>query len=336
MSTRTIQQPQFPQGEGSVLRLDLPRSGRRIEIAAFSGDGSRLLTVQEVGIARVWDTVTGGLVCEIRPTSPLEGSEAWLPASPFRVFIEAAALSPAGSLALLGLNDGTAGVFSAADGRRLSILHAPDEPPGRKWSPIRAVQYSMDGTLAVAGFPGRAVGIWGRVGGARKAFLKPAAGLPSPDEGSSHTWVTSVAISPDNRYLCAGYQDGTAMVWDLLSEELVFRAADPCAPGCFLLQAPGGPYPPVSAEGPRGWGAPLPLSPDRRVMIVPEPPYGAALLTVEDPPRRLARMPFTGTLRAGCILSDAVLLVNGRGRLFRHRPRRTGHPAEPSPINHPD
>jgi WD40 repeat protein len=96
------------------LWLNFGEYGQQIEVACFSSDETRLLTVRDVGIAQVWDTISGQRIDEIRPDSPLAGSDHGPTTRPFEVFIEAASLSPDGTCALLGLNDGTAGLFDVA------------------------------------------------------------------------------------------------------------------------------------------------------------------------------------------------------------------------------
>src|SRR5437588_7770131 len=65
--------PRFRAGRGRDLYLNFGAYGGEVEVACFSADGSRALTVQEVGGARVWEVASGRQVGEIRPTSPLEG-----------------------------------------------------------------------------------------------------------------------------------------------------------------------------------------------------------------------------------------------------------------------
>src|SRR4051794_2286547 len=154
------QHPKVRQGNGGELWLGFGEYGREVEVAGFSGDGQRVLTVHEVGVPRVWEVASGELAGEIRPESPLAGSRAAPVAAEFKVFVEAAALDATGAHALLGLNDGTAGVFRVADGQRLSTLHDPGAAPAAKWGVIRAVAYSPDYTRVLVGFPGAAVGVW--------------------------------------------------------------------------------------------------------------------------------------------------------------------------------
>src|SRR5262245_42898842 len=75
-------QPTSFLDERGNLHLHAGEYGRGIELACFTPDGSRLLTVREVGVARVWDIASGRLIGEIKPTSPLEGSDAGPPTAP--------------------------------------------------------------------------------------------------------------------------------------------------------------------------------------------------------------------------------------------------------------
>ncbi|HMO21954.1 MAG TPA: hypothetical protein PKC98_13440, partial [Candidatus Melainabacteria bacterium] len=87
--------PKMRVDEKGDLWLNFGEYGQEIEVASFSKDGSRLLTVEEVDVAKIWDTTTKEQVGEIRPTSPLSGKvESPLPVLPtqdFKVFIESAA-----------------------------------------------------------------------------------------------------------------------------------------------------------------------------------------------------------------------------------------------------
>jgi WD40 repeat protein len=220
--------PKFRQSEDGTLRLNFGEYGQEVEVASVSGDGRRVLTVREVGTAEVWDVQSGTRVGILQPTSPLQGSKEAAPgADAFEVFIESAALNTDGTLALLGLNDGTAGVFRVSDGTRLSVLHPPGEPPATQWRVIRAVAYSSDGTLALVGFGGRRAGVWTADGRRAVAFLRPLA--PARVVGRPivrSTLVSSVAASPDNRFVFAGCADMTASLWDVASGELVFEALE--------------------------------------------------------------------------------------------------------------
>jgi WD40 repeat protein len=219
--------PKF-QVVGDTVYLNFGSYGSSVEVAAFSRDGRRLLTVHYVGVAKIWDTTSGAQVGEIRPDSPLTGKEGLTSfTGGFLVFIESAALNGDGSLALLGLNDGTAGVFRVADGERLAVLHPPDEAPATRWSVIRSVAYSPDDRLALVGFPGRRVGIWSADGGRFVALLTANVGgklvsVPSVRD----TLVSSVSASQDGRWVFAGCADNTASIWELAQGRVVFEAVE--------------------------------------------------------------------------------------------------------------
>ena len=218
--------PKFRTDEDGNLLLHFGEYGQEVEVACFSGDGRRLLAVQEVGVARVWDVDSPKLLAEIRPTSPLTGSNAGPTTYPFEVFIEAAALNATGDLALLGLNDGTAGIFTVADGMRRTTIHHPDRRPAEKWELIRAVSFSPDGSLVVVGFYGRCAGVWDVRDGSMVALLRTdlADRLHHRLAWGRDTLVSTVAISADNRFVFAGHADMTATLWELATGRVVFDA----------------------------------------------------------------------------------------------------------------
>jgi WD40 repeat protein len=212
--------------EGHVF-LNFGEYGLEVEVACFSGDGTRLLTVRDVGEAQIWDLATSTLISTLLPTSPLTGTSGTAPiGGSFVVFIEAAALDATGRHALLGLNDGTAGLYRVADGERLAIFHDPAVPAASYWEPIRAVAYAPGDALALVGFFDRTIGIWDAASQVCRAILRhpdarrESSALVGPRSGL----VSSVGISPDLRYAFAGYADGTASIWDIASERLVLDA----------------------------------------------------------------------------------------------------------------
>jgi WD40 repeat protein len=210
--------PKFKIDDAGNVWLNFGEYGGEVELACFSFCGTCLLTVKEVGVARIWDVESGKQVGEIRPNSPLVGRLGVGPTtSPFRVFIESAALDHRGEHALLGLNDGTAGVFRASDGARLSLFHAPDSEPGSAFGLIRAVAFSPDGLLAAIGLLEGTVGVWNvRDGTLRSMFRCPRADQPYDlNDGPRPGMVSSIGISADNRYLFAGYANMTGTIWDL-------------------------------------------------------------------------------------------------------------------------
>ena len=226
-------------GEGNLL-LNFGSYGAEVEVAAISGDGRRLLTVREVGTAIVWDASTGEQIASIRPDSPLRGTEGTSPfAGEFVVFIESAALSADGTIALLGLNDGTARIYRTTDREQLARLHPPNVEPG--WGVVRSVSFSPDDSLALVGFPRRTVGVWSRDGSRQIAMLAP----PAPDALVAvpfvrDTLMSSVAASPDGQRIFGGAVDMTACVFELSTGSVLLDARDHAEAVLALFDGPDG------------------------------------------------------------------------------------------------
>lgn len=223
-----VDHPKIRKDEQGNLLLGFGSYGEEVEVAAISGDGRRVLLVREVGVARICDADSGEEIVSLRPISPLEGNS---DASPFRgkfqTFIESADLNADGSLALLGLNDGTAAVYSIADARQVALLHPPDCEPGSAWGVIRSVAFSPDDEFALVGFPGRKVGVWTKNGDRRVAVLSP----PTPDQLVGEPFVrdtlmSSVRASPDGTKVFGGAVDMTACIFELETGETLLDARD--------------------------------------------------------------------------------------------------------------
>jgi WD40 repeat protein len=110
---------------------------------------------------------------------------------------------------------------------RLATLARPGEPPATRWSVLRAVAFSPDGSLALVGFPDGAVGVWGERGSQMVAWLETVDGsrlIAQPFVRD--TQVSSLAISPDHRWLFAGHADTSATIWDVRTRDVVFAARD--------------------------------------------------------------------------------------------------------------
>jgi len=216
--------PKIQEATDGSLLLNFGEYGKEIEVACFSGDGRRVLIVEKVNSAEVWEVATRRRVGVLRPTSPLEGGDGAPTSNPFVVFIEAAALDYTGENALLGLNDGTAGVFAVESGDRLSTLHHPDRQPAKEWELIRAVNFSLDGRLALVGFYGRAVGVW--EGQHLRQLLQSPTTRSLRDGWERDTLVSGVSVSADGRLVMACCADGVACVWKLDDGSVVTEAVN--------------------------------------------------------------------------------------------------------------
>jgi WD40 repeat protein len=154
---------------------------RSVLSAAFSPDGSRIVTVSEDKTARVWDAAAG------RAIAVLSGhkDEVW-----------SAAFSPDGSRIVTASWNGTARVWDAATGKEIAVLIGPqDRLESAAFSPngLQIVTVPLDGTAR----------IWCAATGIAIAVLS---GHRAP--------VNSAAFSPDGLRIVTGSEDGTAFVWN--------------------------------------------------------------------------------------------------------------------------
>lgn len=206
----------------NILKLGSFEPYRECQFAEFSGDGSRLLTVQESedGIARLWSCESGIELCSLEPASLLSGRDdlSLAVTAPFAVFIESIALDKTGRYALLGLNDQTAGVFDCETGERLSVMY-PGEALPDDYGTVRAVAFSFDGSLTLAAFPKGKIGVFDGTGSLLLAVLQ----VPI---GRQRGKVVSLAVSEDKKYVFAGLSNSESCLWKLEDNSLVSHCLD--------------------------------------------------------------------------------------------------------------
>lgn len=107
--------------------------------AAFSPDGSRIVTASEDGTVRIWNAATATQI------KVLLGHQGW---------VTSAAFSPDGSRIVTASYDNTARIWDAASGKEISVLRGTEYPmSSAAFSPdqSRIVTASNDGTARLGG-----------------------------------------------------------------------------------------------------------------------------------------------------------------------------------------
>ncbi|MGL4554401.1 MAG: protein kinase domain-containing protein, partial [Gemmataceae bacterium] len=163
------------------LRATLKGHTSVVDRAAFSPDGTRVLTYSWDGTARVWDVATG------QEKFTLKGHTDK---------VRSAAFSPDGTRIVTTGRDNTARVWDAVTGQELTALKGHTEA-------VRSAAFSPGGTRVVTGSNDDTARVWDVATGQVKAALK------------GHTEAVGlVAFSPDGNQILTGSSDETARVWD--------------------------------------------------------------------------------------------------------------------------
>jgi WD40 repeat protein/TPR repeat protein len=152
-----------------------------VRFAAFSPDGTRIVTASADKSARIWDAATG------RQLQLLSGHTD-------RVFC--AAFSPDGRQIVTASDDKSARVWDAATGRQLQLLSGHSER-------VNSAAFSPDGKQIVTASWDKTVRLWDAATGRQIQLLSGHA---------DRVW--SAAFSPDGRRVVTASFDKTARIWD--------------------------------------------------------------------------------------------------------------------------
>ena len=149
--------------------------------AAFSPDGTHIVTASADDTARLWDTATG------RPLIVLKGHEGW---------VSYATFSPDGTRIVTASDDGTARLWDASTGQYLDVMKGHEG-----W--VLHVAFSSDGTRIVTASDDETARVWDVSTGKLIVILK-----------GHQQAVTHAAFSPDGTRIVTASDDGTASLWD--------------------------------------------------------------------------------------------------------------------------
>jgi WD40 repeat protein len=191
--------------------------------AAFSPDGSKIVSGSDDSIVRVWDSNTSKVIQELKGHTDRARSVAFSPNGSRIVsgshdhtarvwdaesgiqlrtleghtgWVFSVAFSPDGKRIVSGSDDHTLRVWDAESGRELHKLEG-------HVSRVLSVAFSPDGTRVISGSHDHTVRVWDAKSGTELLSIE------------GHTdWVWSVAFSPDGTRIVSGSRDHTVRAWD--------------------------------------------------------------------------------------------------------------------------
>jgi WD40 repeat protein/class 3 adenylate cyclase len=164
----------------SPVRAVMRGHSQNVTKAAFSPDGTLVVTASQDNTARVWDARTGKLLWVLRG----HGN-----------FVNSAAFSPDGALIVTASDDQSARVWDARAGRLVTTLNGHT-------AGVNSATFSPDSTLVVTTSRDNTARVWEARTGQLIATLQ------------GHTYpVVGAAFSPDGRFIVTASSDHSARVW---------------------------------------------------------------------------------------------------------------------------
>ena len=163
------------------LLLTLSGHEQRVHLAAFSPDGTCIITASQDSTARIWNATTG------KEMLALQGHKGG---------VHSAAFSPDGTRIVTASQDKTARIWDAATGQKMLVLQ------GHRGG-VNSAAFSPDGTRIVTTSQDKTARIWDAATGKEIQALQGHA-----------LGVHSAAFSPDGTRIVTASQDKTARIWD--------------------------------------------------------------------------------------------------------------------------
>jgi WD40 repeat protein len=167
--------------QSTRLHRQLRGHSGQVNVAAYSPDGTRVLTASDDGTARIWDAASGAEIAVFRANAGK---------------IVSAVFAPDGGRVAVAAEDGTARIWDGSSGRGPVILK------GHKQS-LRSVAFDPEGKRVVTASLDSTARIWDVESGTELAVLT---GHTDP--------VNSAVFSASGRRVVTSSWDSTARVWD--------------------------------------------------------------------------------------------------------------------------
>jgi WD40 repeat protein len=159
-----------------------------VRSAAFSPDGSRIVTASSDKTARIWDAASAKEIAVLRGHTES---------------VDAATFSPDGKRIVTASIDKTARIWDASTGEEVAVLRGHTES-------VNAATFSPDGARIVTASWDKTARIWDT------ATAKEIAVLRGHD-----TIVSSATFSPDGARIVTASRDKTARIWDAASAKQI-------------------------------------------------------------------------------------------------------------------
>jgi WD40 repeat protein len=198
---------------------------RCIRQIAVSSDGSKLASVGDDMVCRLWDAATGSLLRELR------GHQARTPQH-FISMLYTCAFSADGRLLATGDRVGHVVVWDVASGRQLSAVEAPTLYTWdgvqriRSMGGVRAVAFSPNGTHLAVGGVGQINNVDSLAGPSRVEVFDWERRQRVLEFTGASGMVTRLQYEPEGRWLCAlgGGGNGLIMFYDTAAQAMIHQA----------------------------------------------------------------------------------------------------------------
>jgi len=165
----------------SGWRLVLNGHVGNVSSAAFSADGSRIVTASEDDTARIWDAATAKEIAVLRRQQG---------------HLSSAVFNADSSRVVTGSSDKTAQIWDIARAKEVAVLRGHE-------GPVRYAAFSPDGSRIVTASDDATSRVWDAATGKEIAVLR-----------GHESFVSSAVFSPDGLRIVTASWDKTTRVWD--------------------------------------------------------------------------------------------------------------------------